>query len=309
MTRSTFLLALEVTMHIIVLMAPLFFTGIIHNSDSLLKQVPLLTDNMNEFNITGFGLRDFSLIYNETNEDEDIKFSDEQQDTFGSNYRAAHITYHVFQGIMILSFIMPFLCALINRWYRRFDCLQVGSKLAKSLANVYIPLIVVTMLLMIIPFWLLTQSGLCGPNYIELGFTEEVETMDDIDQFDDMDDHDHHYNYNYSCVDLVGSYAIVHDDIPSTCEIGASGIGYLVSIGVWSLVLMVQTMILRRRGYQLELEYQLKIAMNGCESDFATATAVEMDKATFDDDFSTKSDDDDDSKTTTSSATVENETV
>jgi len=49
----------------------------------------------------------------------------------------------------------------------------------------------------------------------------------------------------------VGTYALVREDIAAICQLGKSGIGTTVSMGVWPLVLILQAFILKARSAQL----------------------------------------------------------
>ena len=200
-------------------------------------------------NITkvGFGIRYFSDLFNETTAEKDIRFSDEQEGELGFQHYTAHIVYHALHGLMWICLILPIAMAVYNRWWVKMEPLDTLSKLVTSLARFYVPMMLVLTILMIIPFVLLSKSNLCGRSYVQLGFAAE-EASSSSDEKDDCDS-----------IELEGTYAIIHDDIESSCEIGPSGIGFLAATILWPLIILVQIYFLRRRSKSLERQHQLNV--------------------------------------------------
>jgi hypothetical protein len=254
MHSFSFKATLEVLVHGLILVAPLFLGGVLHASDSLFRQIPTNYEDLNE-NITevGFGIRHFSVLYNETTEEEDVRFSDEQQDELGRQHSAAHITFHALQGLMWMILILPMLVAIFNRWWKKMAPLLALSKFTASLSRLYVPLMIVLTLLMAVPFVLLSKSNLCGPMYMQLGFAEEEASLSS-----DEDDHDNGCHSN----DLEGTYAIMHEDVPATCEMGPSSIGFIAATAIWPVIMMVQIYFLRLRSEKMERDYQLAIVLD-----------------------------------------------
>jgi hypothetical protein len=186
----------------------------------------------------GFGIRDFS-VGNAT----DIRFSDDQEDALGGHHFAAHMAYEVFSILTLIFLLIPILVAIKHRCWNKTNTRLVLSKMIKSFAKVYTPLIVLCTLLMAIPFGLLAKSNLCGPHYIELGFQEE--SSSDDSSSDDFDS------------DFEGTFATVHDDISATCQLGRSGMG-VAAMAVWPFILLAQAYLLNRRGNELERDIQLE---------------------------------------------------
>lgn len=267
MMRVSVKAAFEIALHAALLSVPVFLSAVLHASDSLYRQVPTNESELSS-NITtvGFGLRHFSILFNETTEEEDIRFSDEQQEALGSNYLTAHTLYHVLNGLMWICLILPLIVSMDNRRRRNTEPLLAMSQLATSLGTVYVPWMIVLTLLMAVPFALLSQSNLCGPSYLQLGY--------------DIEDAGHHDE------DLEGTYAITHSDIPTKCEIGASSIGFIAGTVAWPLVLLMQANILRRRGHKLELNHQLAIVLDRKNFDVKECSLDGSEKELADDETS-----------------------
>lgn len=271
----------EALAHATILMGPIFLGAVLHASDSLYRQLPSNEDDLS-MNVTevGFGIRHFSILYNETAEEEDIRFSDEQEEALGSQHFAAHILFHALDGLMCLFLILPIVIAIYNRWWKNMEPLLVLSRLTASLAGIYVPLMMVLTILMVVPFALLSKSNLCGPSYVQLGFAEEDASM--------SSDEDDHHNDCHS--DLEGTYAIIHEDIPANCEMGVSSIGFIAGTAIWPLIMLVQISFLRRRSEKLERDHQLAIVLD--RRDFAIEQgSVEGVKDLADDETSCSSND------------------
>jgi uncharacterized membrane protein YhaH (DUF805 family) len=196
--RYLVLTTLEVLLHGSCLLAPYWISQVLSNSDSMITQVPETIDGANNITKVGFAIHSFSI-----GESEDIEFSDEQEDALGDQHKAAKILYFVFTSFMWLALIVPVLMGAVHRWGgSKMDGRLVMSKMTRSLARVSIPVVVVSTILMAIPFVLLSRSNLCGPNYIELRFQDEEMSAESSEDASD-----------YDCNDLEGTIAIMHEDI------------------------------------------------------------------------------------------------
>ena len=168
--KSKVFATMEVLLHVVVLMAPIFLSGILHDSDDVMAVVPSVsaaaastadaTDEMTNITEIRFGLRHFSLhhgfddssdsssssedyggyvlayglgnsssssVQNGTAAPEEfdnayyVHFSEEQEDALGSNYEAAHVTYHILDAFMILCFLVPLFLGLKHRYWNKMD--------------------------------------------------------------------------------------------------------------------------------------------------------------------------------------------
>lgn len=274
--REKFRTVLEVAAHTMVLLIPIWSAGILHESDSLIHQIPSdesIADHEGLAEI-GFGIRHFSFvgILNSTDYAEDVSFSDEQQDALGGYHTASHILYHFLHGSLWISLCAPLGFYFYRRWVSKESPLLNASKLSKSLATMAIPLIIGWSLLMLIPFFLLTRSNLCDSKYMELGFELEA------DSSDSEDDGDHCGS------EWIGTYASVVDDVSSTCEIfSPSSIGFLVSRLVIPFLLIIQARFLNHRAHQLETKHQLEQVLSRrdftVEKDIEDSVVKEIDDA------------------------------
>jgi uncharacterized membrane protein YhaH (DUF805 family) len=217
--RFLALITLEVLLHGSCLFAPHWISNVLSKSDSMITQVPETIDAANNITKVSFAIHSFSI-----GESEDIRFSDEQEDALGDQHKAAKILYFVFASFMWLALIVPVLMGAVHRWgSSKMDGRLVMSKMARSLARVSIPVVVVSTILMAVPFVLLTRSNLCGPNYMELRFQDDVE----------------------------GTIAIVHEDIGASCELGTSGVATAIALGVWPFILLLQALFLNSKANKL----------------------------------------------------------
>jgi hypothetical protein len=226
---------LEVLLHGSCLLAPYWISKVLSRSDSLITQVPETIDAANNITKVGFAIHSFSI-----GENEDIRFSDEQEDALGDEHQAAKILYFVFTSFMWLALIVPVFLGAVHRWWgsNKMDGRLVMSKMTRTLAKVSIPVIVASTILMAIPFvLLLTRSNLCGPNYMELRF-EPDETNDSED------------------MDFEGTIAIVHEDIGASCELGRSGVATAICLGVWPFILLVQAFFLNSKANKLGADFE-----------------------------------------------------
>jgi len=205
---------------------------VLSNSDSMITQVPETIDAANNITKVGFAIHSFSI-----GESEDIEFSDGQEDALGDQHKAAKILYFVFTSFMWLALLVPVLMGAVRRWgSSKMDGRLVMSKMTRSLARVSIPVVVVSTILMAVPFVLLTRSNLCGPNYMELRFQ----------------DHDLEEDCNY----VEGTIAIVHEDIGASCELGRSGVATAIGFGVWPFILLVQAFFLNSKANKLGAAFE-----------------------------------------------------
>ena len=251
--------ALEALLHTTLLLGPLFSSGILHQSDSLIRQIPSAFDPSNNITEVGFGIRHFSIIFRNDTEVEDIRFSDEQEDALGREHNAAHIVFHVLHGFMWMFLVLSVMVPAVyygRQWWKNNRSGPKALALAKLtgwIAKVYLPALILLTLLMVVPYGLLTQSNLCNSEYVELGYAMEV----DNDSSDDRDfgDEDHHCHDD----DFEGTYAKLHFDVDSRCEFATpSGLGFLVTnLSVLPLLLFMQHCVLRRRAAQFQAESQL----------------------------------------------------
>jgi hypothetical protein len=237
--RSIFFTTVEVLLHASFLLVPFWFSGVLHSSDSMMHQVPDVVDPANNITTVGFGIRKFSV-----NGTEDVSFSDEQQDTLGDQHTAAHVTYHVFWGVMIVALCIPLIKAMICRWWcNKMEGRTVLACMTRSIAKRTIPIMILFTILMAAPFILLTRSNLCGPNYIELRYDLEVDASSDSGE----DEWDHH-----GCDDYVGTLAIVHEGVGATCELGTSGVGTAVMLCLWPFFMVAQAFFLNSKAKKME---------------------------------------------------------
>jgi hypothetical protein len=282
---------LGLLLHAVLLVLPILSSNILHDSDKIWTQQAVMiadptTTVNNNWTTVEFGLRAFRVVqedendtieYNDTtifldNSLDDITFSYQQQEAFGSSYRAAHILFHVWNALQWLSVVLPLLVYGWNRLslHRQQKQKQPSSsnensnvashyrfawQLARMYVDVYLPLLMVLTASMVVPFFLLKESNLCGPSYIQLGFTAEQDDEDDGASRDEDDD-----------VDFVGSFAIVHSDMSASCSMGRTGKWFLVSQVATVLLSAVHIVWMRRCAYYLELQYQLSQVISGHES-------------------------------------------
>jgi uncharacterized membrane protein YhaH (DUF805 family) len=234
--RVLILTTLEVLLHGSCLLAPYWISTVLSNSDSMITQVPEAIDAANNITKVGFAIHSFSI-----GDNEDIDFSDEQEGALGDQHEAAKILYYVFTSFMWLALIVPVLMGAVRRWgSSKMDRRLVMSKMTRSLSKVSIPVIVVSTILMAVPFILLTHSNLCGPNYMELRFQDhELEVTSDSG------------DWSYHCHDVEGTIAIVHEDIGATCELGRSGVATAIGLGVWPFILLIQAFYLSSKAKKL----------------------------------------------------------
>lgn len=245
--RNTFI-TLETLLHVALVTAAFFISGLLHNSDSLMTQVPAETDATNNITKVDFGIKKFSIGNNE-----DIEFSDEQKDVLGGSWSSSHTSFHILQAFMIAGLVIPVIIAIKRRCCCRMDTRLVISKLLKNFAMYSIPLIAILTILMAVPFVLLTRSNLCGPNYIELRFEQELEYSSD-------DDDD--YYHDDDCIELQGTVAIVHNDVNATCSVAPTGIAAAVLLALWPFAMVGQAFLLNWRGNKLESAFRNEAATN-----------------------------------------------
>jgi hypothetical protein len=233
---------IQVALHASVLMAPMWISGILHGSDSMLTHVPSFSDVDASRNITefGFGLREFSI-----NGTEDIEFSDEQEDAFGKEFMSAKVSFYCFASIMFVALLLP-LCFALYRLVRKMDRRLILSKLARTYAVISGPTMVICTVLMAIPFVLLLRSNLCGPNFIELRYSTEIESEDESgsEAFYDCGSHD-----------MEGTVAIIHEDVGASCEFGASGVAFICLTSIFPFFLMAQAYFMNRTAKKLQAEF------------------------------------------------------
>jgi uncharacterized membrane protein YhaH (DUF805 family) len=234
--RVLILTTLAVLVHGTCLLAPYWISTVLSKSDSMITQVPEAIDAANNITKVGFAIHSFSI-----GENEDIEFSDKQEGVLGDQHEAAKILYYVFTSCMWLALIVPVLMGAVRRWgSSKMDGQLVLSKMTRSLARVSIPVIVVSTILMAVPFVLLTRSNLCGPDYMELRFQDhELEVTSDSGE------------WSFRCHDVEGTIAIVHEDIGATCELGRSGVATAIGLGVWPFILLVQAFFLSSKANKL----------------------------------------------------------
>jgi hypothetical protein len=233
--RNLVLTTLEVLLHGSCLLAPYWISKVLSESDSMITQVPETIDAANNITKVGFAIHSFSI-----GESYDIEFSDEQEDALGDQHEAAKILYYVFTSFMWLALIVPVLMGAFHRWgSSKMDGRLVMSKMTRSLARVSIPVVVVSTILMAVPFVLLTRSNLCGPNYMELRFQDY-----DLDEKSDCHD------------DIEGTIAIVYEDIGAACELGRSGVATAIGLGVWPFILLVQAFFLNSKAKKLGADFE-----------------------------------------------------
>lgn len=244
--RRNTLITLETLLHVALVTAAFFISGLLHNSDSLMTQVPAETDAANNITKVDFGIKKFSIGNNE-----DIDFSDEQKDALGVSWSSSHFSWHILQAFMIAGLVIPVIIAIKRRCCCGMDKRLVFSNLLKNFAMYSIPLIAILTILMAVPFVLLTRSNLCGPNYIELRFEQELEYSGDDDD-----------NYHDDCIDLQGTVAIVHDDVSASCSVAPTGIAAAVLLALWPFVMVGQALLLNWRGNKLESAFRNEAATN-----------------------------------------------
>jgi hypothetical protein len=238
--RYLVLTTLEVLLHGSCLLAPYWISQVLSNSDSMITQVPETIDGANNITKVGFAIHSFSI-----GESEDIEFSDEQEDALGDQHKAAKILYFVFTSFMWLALIVPVLIGAVHRWGpSKMDGRLVMSKMTRSLARVSIPVVVVSTILMAVPFVLLTRSNLCGPNYMELRFQDQEMSAESEDDSD------------YDCHDLEGTIAIMHEGIGASCELDRSGVATAIGLVVWPFLLLVQAFFLNSKANKLGAAFE-----------------------------------------------------
>jgi hypothetical protein len=237
--RRVLFTTLEVLLHGSFLLAPYWFSQVLSNSDSMITQVPETIDAANNITKVGFAIHYFS-----SGEAEDIEFSDEQEDALGDQHEAAKILYYVFSSFMWLALIVPVVVGAVRRWgSTKMDKRLVMSKMTRSLAKVSIPVVIISTILMAVPFVLLTRSNLCGPNYMELRFLE------------------------YEVDDIEGTIAIVHEDVGASCELGSSGFATAIGLGVWPFLLVVQAYyFLSSKANRLEADFKRSVKNRALEA-------------------------------------------
>jgi hypothetical protein len=240
--RSVVLTTLEVLLHGSCLLAPYWISKVLSQSDSMITQVPETIDAANNITKVGFAIHSFSI-----GETENIEFSDEQEDALGDQHEAAKILYYVFTSVMWIALMVPVLMGAVRRWWgsSKMDGRLVMSKMTRSLAKVSIPVVVVSTILMAVPFVLLTRSNLCGPKYMELRFLDHK-----LEETTDSEDRD------FSCHDVEGMIAIVHEDIGASCELGDSGVATAIGLGVWPFILLVQAFFLNSKANKLGADFE-----------------------------------------------------
>jgi hypothetical protein len=235
--RCIIFTTMKVLLHASLLLAPFWISGVLHNSDSMMRQVPDVADPANNITTVGFGIRKFSV-----NGTEDVRFSDDQKDALGDQHMAAHTTYHIFWGFMIAALCTPLIMAMVRRWWCKMDGKVVLARTARSIAKFTIPFMILFTILMAAPFILLTRSNLCGPNYIELRYEQESDASSDAE--DEWG--------NHGCDDYEGTIAVVHEDVGATCELGASGVGTAVMLCLWPFLMVAQAFFLNSRAKKME---------------------------------------------------------
>lgn len=187
----------------------------------------------------GFGLYKFSIDSLSGPTVENIKFSAEQEDVFGTEWVAARVNYRTWQSFIWVAVLLPLICAFIE--YCRNQQGSILIKLTRRFLRATIPVVIVCTILMSVPLALMRQSNMCGPSYVELGY-ENVTASSSADDDDFVCDRDLY----------VGTNATFHDDLSASCDFGASGVNACALIGVWPLVLLVQGIFLNARANRLE---------------------------------------------------------
>ena len=268
-TKQSIWTFLELTVHGMLLLAPIALTCVLHESDSLLHQLPLSTTADDTFPSVGFGLRYFSIEINNNNESSidhgfgDISFSDEQEDAVGSYHIASHYLYHAVTALMWLALLVPLLVAVRHGWYDQIHPTLVFVKLCQTLVRRTVPALMALTLLLLVPFGLLFQSNLCGPTYIELGFDYNA-TLEESTSSDDRGD------------DYDGTFAVNHSDVPSECDWGTSGISFAMTIFLLQAVMALHGMCLDRRCEKLKADYSQEMidgTLKGYVDDEATLSS------------------------------------
>ena len=239
---------LECMAHASILVAPIFITEILHNSDSLWTHIPETTVVDDNITKIGFGVKYFQ-IGNAT----DIEFSEGQRDVV--DHETAHTVYHVFETLMVVGMVLPLLVTLNRLYMNEMNALEVKSKLSKSLATVYIPWIALCMILNVsLTMWLMaSQSSLCTGNaYMELGY-ERVYEEDSSSSLDSWDDDGSGCHYE----EWMGTFALPHPDIKASCQLRRGGVGAISGVLVWTLVMTLQVCVLYYRSNQWNHQLQL----------------------------------------------------
>jgi uncharacterized membrane protein YidH (DUF202 family) len=243
--KTCFLTFLHVALHASVLMAPLWISGVLHGSDSMLTHVPYSFSEVDASrNITEFG---FALDKFSINGTEDIGFSDEQEDAFGNEFMSAKVLYYFIRFMMFMALLLPISFALFRLVRKQMDRRLILSKLARTYAVISGPVMVVCTVLMAIPFVLLMRSNLCGPNFLELRYSAEIESEDESG----CEDFFHHHG----CHDMEGTVAIIHEDVSASCEFGASGVGFICLTAIFPFFLCAQAYFMNRTAKKLEAEF------------------------------------------------------
>jgi hypothetical protein len=309
--KDRLLCFLQASAHAVILLAPIFYSSVLHNSDSMLKHAPAyhgdldMTGNITEI---GFSIRNFS-----TKGTEDISFSHEQQDAFGDNYTAAHATYHVLMALMWIALLYPLVIGLISKLVSCYEntrvvtCQEEGAKYARIYGKIVSPVLIVLSLLFVVPFAFLMNSSLCGPSYMELQFGIEDESSDSSsssssDESEDYYDDDRHHHEGCGGPDYEGTIAVFHEEIPATCTIGPSGIGFLCLTVIYPLVLIAHAYFLMRTANRLESEIASseRARENNIVESSSAAPVIKVHVPAND-----RDDDDDDDKTEEGSTTSE----
>jgi hypothetical protein len=263
---------LQASVHAVILMGPIFYSNILHNSDSMLHHAPTHLgdfDTANNITDIGFSIRRFS-----SKGTEDISFSHEQQDDFGDTYTAAHVTYHVLVAFMWIALLAPSIFGLLSKCFSCYEdtraatCKEVAAKRARTYGKVVSPIMILLSILMVVPFMLLINSDLCGPSYMELQFGIEVDSSDSSSSDENSkeyysyeNDH-HHHHHGCGGPDYEGTIAVFHEEIPATCTIGSSGIGFLCLTLMYPLVLIAHAYFLMKTADRLESEISSDRASN-----------------------------------------------
>jgi hypothetical protein len=251
--KARFLVLLRSSAHAIVLFYPLVLANQFHQSDSMLTQIATanheedfdMATTKNNTTKIGFSIQRFS-----TNGTEDIPFSDEQQDVFGDNYTAAHATYHVPTALMWVALLAPLVVGLVSKLVCNFTLTrkEFTSRLTRTYAKISSPILIFATILIVVPFFLLCYSDLCGPIYMELQYGPETDSSSGSSSSDESGDYSDDQEFE-------GTIALLHNGIPASCQIGWGGKVFLSWIVFYyPLLLMANGYVLLRTANHLDAE-------------------------------------------------------
>jgi hypothetical protein len=121
------------------------------------------------------------------------------------------------------------------------------ARLTRTYAKISSPILILTTMLMIIPFFLLWNSDLCGPSYMELQYGPKTGWDTSSSSHSSGDHKSADYPSDGDQEEFEGTTALLHDGLLASCQISWGGKVYLSWIGFYyPLILMVNAYVLLR---------------------------------------------------------------